>query len=227
MPLRFTVHILRAEEQAPLFKSKPFYIALLSAMLLFTIIILQIFGLAHAAIAARQPLPMVSHCSPIFQPLGITVLDGNCNNHPVQHNGGPYNSNGVGCILLPGLQQLSWLRATVAGISTSLVFEAIDIGVLAFVSSGYRWREVKMRRPWCTMIAGVATLFLLLIFGALYGDMLPPGITSRVWVLRQDGPEVGVYEGWLGPAGLMVAIIVCVYGLFEAWGGIYSGHYVG
>ena len=227
MPIPFTVHILRAEEHAPLFKSKPFYIALLSAMLFFTVVILQILGLAHAAEAARQPPPMVSHCSPIFQPLGITVLDGNCNNHPVQHNDAGYNANGIGCILLPGLQQLAWLRATVAGVSIALVLETIDIVVLARVSSGYRWREVKMRRPWCTMIPGVATLFLLLIFGALCGDTLPPGITSRIWVVRQEGAGVGVYEGWLGPAGLRGAIIGWSDGVFEAWGGTYSGHYVG
>ena len=129
--------------------------------------------------------------------------------------------------MLPGLQQLSWLRATVAGISISLVLETIDVVVLAKVSSGDRWRGVKMRRPWCTMIAGVATLFLLLLFGALYGDMMPPGITSKVWVVRQEGADVGVYEGWLGPAGLRGAIIGWSDGVFDAWGGTYSGHFVG
>lgn len=84
-----------------------------------------------------------------------------------------------------------------------------------------------MRRPWCTIIGGVAILFLLLVFGIVYGDMLPSGITSKVWVVRQEGEGVGVYEGWLGPAGLRGAIIGWCDGVFEAWGGTYSGHFLG
>ena len=77
------------------------------------------------------------------------------------------------------------------------------------------------------MIKGVATLIPLFIFGALYGDMMPPGITSKVWVVRQEGADVGVYEDWLWPAGLRGAISGWSDGLFEAWGGTHSGHFVG
>ena len=201
-----------------LFTSKPLYIALASALLLITIFTLQFLGLHHAIPAAAQPSPSVSWCSPIFQPFGLAVLDGNCNVWPIQQT----FAKGVGCILIPGHQQKAWLKATVAGTGLSIALEFIDIAILATVHSGTRWRGVKMRRPWCTMFGGLAVLGLILVFGVVYSTILPPGISEKVWIVTDAG-AVTVYQGKLGTAGLRGAMIGWNDGVFQGWGGTYFG----
>lgn len=66
-------------EHPPLFTSKPLYIALVALTLLLTVFMLQVFGLSYAVGAAKHTAPSVSWCSPIFQPFGVAVLDGDCN----------------------------------------------------------------------------------------------------------------------------------------------------
>ena len=202
----------------PLFTSKPLYIAFVSALLLISIFALQFLGLHHAVNAAKQPAPSVSWCSPIFQPFGVAVLDGNCNVWPVLQT----FTKGVGCILIPGHQQMAWLEATVAGTGLSIALELVDIGILATVHGSARIRGVKMRRPWFTMFSGVAVLGLVLVFGVVYGTILPPGISEKVWVVTDAG-TVTVYEGTLGTAGLRGAMIGWNDGVFQGWGPTYFG----
>ncbi|CAD6577960.1 MAG: hypothetical protein ASARMPREDX12_008575 [Alectoria sarmentosa] len=202
----------------PLFTSKPLYIALTSALLLISVFALQFLGLHHAVNAARQSAPSVSWCSPIFQPFGVAVLDGNCNVWPILQT----FAKGVGCILIPGNQQMAWLKATVAGTAISIALELVDICILATVHSGARWRGIKMRRPWFTMFSGVAVLGLILVFGVVYSTILPPGISEKVWIVTDAG-AVTVYEGELGTAGLRGAMIGWNDGVFQGWGTTYFG----
>lgn len=205
----------------PLFTSKPLYIALTSSLLLISVFALQFLGLRHAVHAAKLSAPSVSWCSPIFQPFGVAVLDGNCNIWPILQT----FSKGVGCILIPGTQQMAWLKATVAGTGLSIALELIDICILATVHSGTRWRGVKMRRPWFTMFSGVAVLGLILVFGVVYSTILPPGISEKVWIVTDAG-AVTVYEGVLGTAGLRGAMIGWNDGVFQGWGTTYFGSWV-
>ena len=202
----------------PLFTSKPLYAALTSSLLLISIFVLQFLGLHHAVNAARQSVPSVSWCSPIFQPFGVAVLDGNCNVWPILQT----FSKGVGCILIPGTQQMAWLKATVAGTGLSIALQLVDICILATVHSGTRWRGIKMRRPWFTMFSGVAVLGLILVFGVVYSSVLPPGISEKVWIVTDTGAVV-VYEGNLGTAGLRGAMIGWNDGVFQDWGTTYFG----
>ena len=204
--------------QPPLFTSRPLYIAFISFLLLISIFTLQLLGLHHAISAAKQSAPTVSWCSPIFQPFGVAVLAGNCHVWPIQQT----FSKGVGCILIPGTQQMGWLKATVAGTSLSFALELVDICILATVHSGTRWRGIKMRRPWFTMFSGVAVLGLILVFGVVYSTILPPGISEKVWIVTDAG-AVTVYEGELGTAGLRGAMIGWNDGVFQGWGTTYFG----
>ncbi|KAM0796804.1 hypothetical protein BDR22DRAFT_824895 [Usnea florida] len=204
--------------QPALFTSRPLYIACTSFLLLISIFTFQLLGLHHAVSAAKQSAPSVSWCSPIFQPFGVAVLDGNCHVWPIQQT----FSKGVGCILIPGTQQMAWLKATVAGTSLSFALELVDICILATVHSGTRWRGIKMRRPWFTMFSGVAVLGLILVFGVVYSTILPPGISEKVWIVTDAG-AVTVYEGELGTAGLRGAMIGWNDGVFQGWGTTYFG----
>ena len=214
-----TTNTTDAKPRLPaLYRSKPLYIAILAFLLLLTVFILQILGLSHAYQGTQTSVPVVSWCSPMFQTFGLAVLDGNCHVWPIEK---AYNK-GVGCILIPGFQQMAWLKATVAGTSLALALEVIDIGILSTVHSKTRWRGIKMRRPWLTMFSGVAVLGLILIFGVVYSTMLPPGITENVWVVT-DAATVAVFAGKLGTAGLRGAIIGWNDGVFEGWSTTYFG----
>ena len=217
-PTLSTATSLTTTSHPPLFTSKPLYIALISSLLLISIFLLQFLGLHHAIAAAKQPAPSVSWCSPIFQPFGVAVLDGNCNVWPILQT----FSKGVGCIAIPGSQQMAWLKATVAGTGLSIALELVDICILAIVHSGTRWRGVKMRRPWFTMFSGLVVLGLILVFGVVYSSILPPGISEKVWIVTDTG-VVTVYGGELGTAGLRGAMIGWNDGVFQGWGVTYFG----
>ncbi|KAI4127719.1 MAG: hypothetical protein LQ347_004487 [Umbilicaria vellea] len=200
-------------------KDSNIWIAVVALMLLIAVVVVQILGLARAVSANRaSDEPMVSWCSPIFQPFGIAVLDGNCNLYCVEQS---FNK-GIGCIQLPGVRQKAWLKATVAGISLGLIFEAIDIGMLALVHGSARWRGVKMRRPWFTMFGGLAVLGVILICGINHVSSLPTGITERVWVVTKAGGPA-IYTGVLESSGLRGAIRGWSDGVFESWHKLYFG----
>jgi len=199
-------------------KDDALYVAIFAFALLITIFVLQILGIIRAVAGAKGPAPLVSSCSPIFQPYGITVLDGNCNIYNVEQN----FLKGVGCIFIPGTRQMSWLKATVVGTSLALVFQTIDICLLTMVHSKARWRGMKMRRPWCSMFSGLAILGLLLIYGIQYATTLPPGISERIWVV-QSAEIRSVATANLVPAGLRGALLAWNDGIFNSWGVQYYG----
>lgn len=199
-------------------KDDALYVAIFAFALLVTIFVLQILGIIRAVAGAQGPAPLVSSCSPIFQPYGIAVLDGNCNIYSIEQN----FLKGVGCIYMPGTRQMSWLKATVAGTSLALIFQTVDICLLTMVHSKARWRGTKMRRPWCSMFSGLAILGLLLIYGIQYATTLPPGISERIGVVQSaEIPSVATAN--LVPAGLRGALLAWNDGIFNSWGVQYYG----
>lgn len=200
-------------------KDSTIWVALTALVLLITVVSLQILGLARAVSASNAfEAPMVPWCSPIFQPFGVAVLDGNCNLYRVSQS----FTKGIGCIELLGVRQKAWLKATVAGISIGLIFEAIDVGILAMVHGSWRWRGVKMRRPWFTMFGGLAVLGVILICGVNHASSLPPGITERVWVVTK-GSGPAIYAGTITPSGIRGAMIGWNDGVFQSWHQVYFG----
>lgn len=203
----------------PLYKDRSFYVAVIALLFFIVIFVLQVLGLKHAADDNKTGVvPQVQWCSSIFQPFGVAVLDGDCNVYPINQS---FN-RGVGCIYLPGTPQLEWLTGTVAGTSISLMLETIDLMILTFVSSYTKHHGVKMRRPWCTMFCGLAVLGVVFVCGIIYTQNLPPGITSKIWVVvNPDRPAI--YSGILSPVGLKGAIIGWTDGLFGSWNQTYFG----
>lgn len=127
----------------PLRQDFRFWVAMTSLALFFAVIVLQVFGLVKAVGHHSGQAPSVAWCSPIFQPFGIAVLDGNCSVHAVDQS---FNK-GIGCIHIPGLQQKGWIKGTVIGIAISLVLEVGDALILFLVNSNTRWSKAKMRHP--------------------------------------------------------------------------------
>jgi hypothetical protein len=207
-----------AWKKKPIWKDNAFYVAILSFLLFAAVITLQCLGLSKALQGAKGPVPLASSCSPVFQPFGLTVIDGNCNIYNVEQN----YLRGVGCVLMPGSRQMSWLKATVAATGLALLGETIDVVLLTMVHTKTRWRGIKMRRPWCSMIGGLAILGLLLVSGIDYASNLPPEISQRVWVV-QDADEPSVWATELVGAGLRGALIGWNDGIFNSWSVPYYG----
>ena len=205
-------------EELLVFKDKAFYTAIIAFLMFITVIILQILGIAKARAALKGGIPDVQWCSPIFQPFGIAVLDGNCNVFPVEQT---FNK-GLGCIKIPGAQQMQWLRATSIGTGLSIGLEFIDVIILALVHGSARHRGVKMRRPWCTMIAGLVALGLFLVFGVVYSSTLPAGISQKVWLIIDTG-EPSIWSASLSTTGLRGALIGWNDGVFSGWRRTYFG----
>lgn len=209
---------LETQLRKPLRKDLTTYIALSSFLLLVAIVILQTLGVVHSrrALQSDSP-PLVRWCSPIFQPFGLAVRDGDCNVYQILQT-----EYGVGCIHLPGVQQVGWLKGTLWGTIIGMVLQTVDICILAFVSNTARPRLVRMRRPWCTMFCGIAVLAIMLIFGILYAQNLPPGITAKVWIVARV-ESARIFKAKLGPAGLRGAIIAWHDGVLAGWGRAYIG----
>lgn len=195
------------------------YAAIASALLFVVIFILQCLRL-HAAIVARKggKSPLVSWCSPTFQPFGVAIVDGDCHVYQINQS----LSRGIGCIQIPGVWQRQWLTGTVVGTGLSLALEIIDLIILSLVRGDQRWRGMKMKRPWTTMICGVVILAITLFYGIQYASMLPPGITERVNIaVNVNGTKA--FNAQLASAGLRGTIIGWNDGLFESWKGVYTG----
>jgi hypothetical protein len=187
------------------------------------ILVLQILGLVYAIRASHDPEPPpVRWCSPLFQPFGIAVRDGNCAIHPIDQS---FNK-GIGCIMLPGVQQAGWIIGTIWGISISLILELSDVVILSFTSKNTRFRGIKMRRPWCTIIMGLVVLLVMLFFSILNSKGLPEGITSSIWVVVRAGGHLMVYEGAIVGAGMRGEVIGWNDALFKSWGQTYFGNMV-
>ena len=182
---------------------------------------LQIIGLVKSsqAVAASKSPPLVSWCSPIFQPFGTAAVDRDCHTYTVERRG----NMGVGCIQLPGVWQRTWLVGTVVGLALELAVEAVDALILVLVNGKTRWREVKMKRPWTSIFAGVVVLFITLNCGISYATNPPPGITQQVTVAMVE-PGPASFSGTLTTAGLRGTIIGWNDGVFSSWHDTYYGN---
>ncbi|KAL8934116.1 MAG: hypothetical protein Q9216_006062 [Gyalolechia sp. 2 TL-2023] len=191
-----------------------------AAVLFLAVLALQVLGLIQAARAVKslsEP-PLVSWCSPLFQPFGLAVVDSNCGVYEIAQSG----NRGIGCIKIPGLWQQQWLMGTVIGTSLALFCELADVLVLALVSSTKRIRGAKLRRPWTTIFGGLTVLGVTLVCGVQYTTYVPQAMGRRVTVaMGVQGPTC--YFGDLEPAGLRGAIIGWTDGLFESWGNAFFG----
>lgn len=216
--------MVRTESNVPkrvqIWRDPAVYAAISSALLFIVVTILQILGL-HAAIVRydSKKSPQVSWCATIFQPFGIAMADGNCNVYNVVHKS---DIHGIGCIKIPGVWQRQWLRGTIILTSLGLGFQVVDLLILSLVHNSCKWRGVKMRRPWTTMISGLVVLCITLFYGLQYASMLPPGITERV-TIAVELKGMKAFDATLTTAGLRGAIIGWNDGLFESWGGSYFG----
>lgn len=197
------------------------YTALVAVLLFLAVLVLQLLGLAKAAQAAKASSgpPMVSWCSPLFQPFGIAAVDGSCNIYHISQSA----HKGIGCITLPGQWQQQWLKGTIAGIWIELFTELVDLLILSLVNGKRKvFQAVKLKRPWATIFAGVIVLIVTLIYGVNYSLYLPPGVTEKMTVLMDvQGPAS--YTGTMTSAGLRGTIIGWNDGLFESWQDVYLG----
>ena len=203
------------------YRSQLNYTAVVAALLFITVLVLQLLGLAKAAQAAKASSdpPLVSWCSPLFQPFGIAAVDGSCNIYDISQAA----HKGIGCITLPGQWQQQWLKGTIAGISIELFTELVDLLILSLVNGKRKiFQAVKMKRPWATIFSGLIVLIVTLIYGINYSLYLPPGVSERVTVLM-DAQGPASYTGNMTSAGLRGTIIGWNDGLFESWRGLYVG----
>ena len=200
-------------------KDQRVWVALLSAIFFVLVIALQVIGLVFAILANRKSeLPEVNWCSTLFQPLGIVVVDRDCNVYDVRQN----SNKGIGCIKLPGIYQQNWLKATIAVLIIEIILEIVDFVILYCVDINTKWRKAKMKRPWTTLFSGLIVLIGILICGIMYSSTLPPKITDKVMVLADiRGPAS--YNVVLTSAGLRGSIIGWNDGLFESWKATYFG----
>ena len=202
----------------PNLRSNPFWIALTALFLFIVVITLQGLGLKKAIDGLQTATLQVQWCAPVFQPFGVLVRDGNCNKYPIV----PSAQKGIGCINLPGYEQKQWLLGTVGGTSVSIFFEVVDLAILIFVGSGAEFWGKEMRRPWATMISGVAILGVIFTFGIIYAHQLPKGINQTVWVVVNiDEPYI--YKVSLISQGLRGTLIGWCDGLFSVLGLSYFG----
>ena len=197
------------------------YAAVVAALLFIVVLILQLLGLVKAVqiVKASPDPPLVSWCSPLFQPFGLAAVDGSCSVYRISQSA----HKGIGCITLPGEWQQQWLKGTIAGISIELCTELVDLLILSLVNGKRKiFQAVKLKRPWATIFSGLIVLIVTLIYGVNFSLYLPPGVTDRVTVLMDvQGPAS--YTGNLTSAGLRGAIIAWNDGLFESWRGAYFG----
>jgi hypothetical protein len=64
----------------------------------------------------------------------------------------------LGCIQLEAREQKPWLKASLALVTTFLVFKMIiHLATLLLVQSEWRWTHIKMRRHWATVRSSKAS----------------------------------------------------------------------
>lgn len=193
--------------------------ATISAMLFIAIVVLQILGIQAAFKKGNlKTVPVTTWCSPGFQPFGVAMMDGDCNRHEIIRR----NAEGIGCVDLPGLWQREWLYISGIGTLICLICEGTDMVFLALVNGKSKFRLVKLKRPWSTMILGLVALGITLFYGVQYANSLPYGITHRVLIVVDAGNLMG-FDGELVSAGLRGSLIGWSDGLFSSWGKAYFG----
>ena len=209
-----------SEEQSDVLRHA--IVAFVAFFFLLALIILQVYGLYAAIQGLKHKDLTVKWCSPSFRDFAVAITTGNCEKYEII----PSTSNGIGCIALPAQQQHDWLIGTVICLSAALIFQIMDMCLLRCAKGRKCRGGVTMQRPWLTMFSGVLVLVILISFGVFNSNRLPPGVTSKVWIYRKEGPTaVGrVCQGTLTSPGLRGMIIGWTDGLFNNWGDVYFGN---
>ncbi|KAL9632469.1 MAG: hypothetical protein Q9164_005299 [Protoblastenia rupestris] len=213
----------RPEKILPWHKNPAIYSAIAAAIMFTVVLVLQVFGLVKAAKAVTSLTgpPRVSWCSPIFQPLEIAAVDSNCNVYTIAQS----KNRGIGCIRIPGVWQQQWITGTVVGTSFELVWEVVDMLILAFVHTTKDLTGAKLRRPWTTFFSGLTVPGVTLVIGIFYAYNIPQEMGKRVDI-AVDFLGPGSYSGELTSAGLRGKQIGWSDGPFESWKGACYGNIV-
>ncbi len=105
----------------------------------------------------------------------------------------------------------------------SLIFEVVDFTFLILVNVKYRtFRGVKLKRPWFSILFGLAAMLTIAGFSGIHSTSMPDGINEKVLVVS-NGTSPFVCTGSLHPAGLRGAVLGWTDGVFESWGSLYFG----
>jgi hypothetical protein len=196
------------------------FVMFTSFVLFFAIVGLQITGLVYAFRGHNNDDNInASWCSPMFGAFGLSELDSDCNFHPI--TGDP--QKGIGCVELPGARQRTWLTITMISMMLSVIIEGIDFIILTFVPLHKHLWKLELKRPWFTMVFGLAVLVLILTVGSVDAYNLPEGISERIWMIVDTGTQPFVCSGILTPAGLRGQFLGWLDGLLEGWDATYFG----
>lgn len=181
----------------------------LCVLLFLALISLQITGLVFSAKgnAENESLAM-SFASPGLQ-LGSILFDSNCNAYNLTKDEG----QGVRKFLVPGGTQHGWLHANVIVLSIELVLEAVD-AVIMFSIFMDRGRRLQRRRPWFTMVSGIAAWAVIIGFGVYFSQKIPFE-ENRVALAGDDLNST--CQVLLYPAGLRGTMIAWADGLFYGY----------
>ena len=85
------------------YRNRHNYAAIVAALLFVIVLSLQLLGLVKAIqiVKISSDPPLVSWCSPFFQPFGLAAIYGSCNVYNISQD----VHKGIGCITLPGQWQ--------------------------------------------------------------------------------------------------------------------------
>lgn len=185
------------------------------------VVTLQLVGLAEAIKVRKSSNspPLVSWCSPLFQPFGLAAVDSDCRIHNIEQSG----NRGIGCIKVPGVWQQQWLTGTIVVTILELICELVDVLILILVKSTRKVRGAKLKRPWATIFFGLGVLGVTLIFSIMYATQIPQEVGRRVTVAMDVNGPIS-YQGILTNGGLRGTTISWSDGLFESWGRTYFGN---
>jgi hypothetical protein len=205
------------ERSSPIFV---FAIVLSSCITFVTIFALQITGLVYAVRGRHINKVEASWCSPMFTVFGVSALDLNCEFHTI--TGDP--SKGIGCITLPGDRQNQWLQVTMVSLFLSILIEIADSFIMFRANEKTEiWSEhIKVKRPWFTILSGLAVLGLILAIGAHDAYTLPSGTDENIWLVV-NATEPFICNGELTSAGLRGQFLGWLDGLLSSWGTTYLG----
>jgi len=216
------IELEEVQQESQLSKWQLGVLLILAWLLLIGLLVMQCIGLAFASIRLRENdsnPPMKTWCSPAFQsvsdnssniPSG-SLFDGTCENNYTVF----LNSQGTGCIRLPGDQPL-WLGLTVWVITIQLISQSVDVWLLIKYRNSKGWLKL---RPLCTMISGVLVWSTLTIVSGIETTQYP--LVSHVTAIVS--PTGQMCRVLLEPAGLRGEVIAFFDGLLAAFNKWYFG----
>ncbi|KAG4266784.1 hypothetical protein FPRO04_13079 [Fusarium proliferatum] len=194
------------------------WITSIAALLGILLLVIQVFGLAMAAIGSQNKNVTADWCSTQFT--RALAVESGCELYNVTAS----SSQGIGCITLKGYEQYTWLTTSIIIISLSLIFEVFDLVILSLVRGTTRWRGVKMKRPWFTMFSGNIVLLVLIIVGVFQCQHLPKKIDQSVTVFEyhKELGQIVTSIARLTPYGVRGAVIGWTDGFLQSWGETYT-----